>query len=856
MQLIWIFYQLIVITTAIKVIDNGLAPPEIVHSPISTKPRCIVKAEPLDLVFLLDSSGSLKNKFQDEIDIIRRIVKHVTIGEFATRVMLIQFSGVQHLEFDFKKFKDRDDILAALDVLRHVSGITRMGDALEFTLSMLNEKNGMRPPHVSKILYLLSDGRTHDYPKDTEMADLLRQQIDNIDIYAYGTGEYVAMNELIAITKDSKKIVTNENLEDLEPIFDRWKGTEVCETLPVCIRGSDKPLDLILIIDSSESVSHLFDEQIRFAVERIVQNINIHPDAVRFALITYSGQARIHFKFNDQQIRNNSAVIRYLNTLKSIKGTTSTHIALHQAYNLLTGTDKARQGVKKMIIILTDGHSQRSPVDMALRLKNENIETFAVTLTPAPYADESELLSMTQNTDHVFTPDNLENFESKFLPFIGFGCIGVDLGSNPKPRIRGATDVTCDKSSVTFTVRTQRPMIGLIKPTDHPEKSRSHFTRAHQMDGYIFNITVILQFHPIIITRADQGLSVSCFHQQSVPQEEIGRSSIKKLSDIECTYRLHRFAPDQCVPLDAKVGESLYHKWECDSPPNYHYLVHDCFVKSETKNTLIIDSKGCEIDPYFLETPDYSKFLENPKKYPVYVFKEMSVFKFPGDGNIAFKCQMSLCDMESNDSCKAMIPPRCSHNATLRLKREIETPAKIKPGFLTTLNVETRTVNVLENESTRPSIPISFEHEQLLFNIILKIHSFLYDFRSIQRNSSGVIDLLQFIQMMPSRKTNLCRRTRATERKQRLFANQTEEERASVNERARQRIPQMQEERCAARLEDARLLKVVGRRQRETGDQRQTRLHIQQSRDYNRLAFRYNQLMIIFEPSCSHLYYD
>ncbi|VDO61416.1 unnamed protein product [Onchocerca flexuosa] len=119
-----------------------------------------------------------------------------------------------------------------------------MGDALEYTLSMLNEENGMRPPHVSKIIYLLSDGRTHDYPKDTEMADLLRQQINNIDIYAYGTGEYVAMNELIAITKDPKKIVTNENLEDLEPTFDRWKGTEVCETLPGMLiqnKTSDQP---------------------------------------------------------------------------------------------------------------------------------------------------------------------------------------------------------------------------------------------------------------------------------------------------------------------------------------------------------------------------------------------------------------------------------------------------------------------------------------------------------------------------------------------------------------------------------------------------------------------------------------
>lgn len=67
-----------------------------------------------------------------------------------------------------------------------------------------------------------------------------------------------------------------------------------------------------------------------------------------------------------------------------------------------------REGVKKMIIIFTDGHSQRSPQDMAIRLKNENVETFAITLTPAPYADESELLSIAQNTDHVFTPVNLK----------------------------------------------------------------------------------------------------------------------------------------------------------------------------------------------------------------------------------------------------------------------------------------------------------------------------------------------------------------------------------------------------------------------------------------------------------------
>lgn len=36
-QVVLLFYHFMVITAAIKVINNGLAPPEIVHSPVRTK---------------------------------------------------------------------------------------------------------------------------------------------------------------------------------------------------------------------------------------------------------------------------------------------------------------------------------------------------------------------------------------------------------------------------------------------------------------------------------------------------------------------------------------------------------------------------------------------------------------------------------------------------------------------------------------------------------------------------------------------------------------------------------------------------------------------------------------------------
>ncbi|CAI4221072.1 unnamed protein product [Auanema sp. JU1783] len=759
--LLFLFFHPIL---SVKIIDNGLAPPEIVHSPVALKPRCVIKAPPLDLIFILDSSGSLRDKFQDEIDIIRRIVNHVTIGDTATRVMLVQFSGTQHLEFDFHKFTSREEILEALKVLRHVSGITRIGGAFEFTLEkMINSNTGVRDASVPKILYLLSDGRTHDFPKDWEQAELVRRKIPNIDIWAYGTGEYVAMTALLNYTQDVSKIVTNKNLHQLEPQFNRFHGTEICEKIPTCIKGSDKPLDMVLLVDASESLDHLFRDQIKFAIERVVANINVHPDAVRLALITYSGNFFNHFGFNDFHFGNNSAVVEHLKTLRSIKGTTSTHIALKEAMNQLLNEDVnsgTRNGVPKLVLVLTDGHSARSPLAQATLLREKGIIILAVSVTPRPLVDEAELLMIAGDPSRVFTPRNLQDFENEFMKYVGFGCEGITLDSNAKPQIRGATDVTCNANSVTFTVRTQRPMQGLMYAQHyHDDENCVLITRGDtrevsitlregtcgvtktptiNRDGSQFNVTIILQFHPLIMTRADQGLDVNCIHHEAPSHQEIDRSVIKRVSDTECSYTLHRYNPQQCVALDAKVGETLYHKWTCDTPDQYRYLIHDCYAKSESNTVRILDSNGCEIDQHFVETPNYSRFEKQGNDLVSYVFQEMSVFKFPGDENLIFRCRISLCDMEDKASgCAELIPPKCQKNANIlnkdRIRREAGLPEETsqrprifhldkqtmhrnrrhnvvdtKPGFALTVEVETRTLNILLGENVRPKNSLKY----------------------------------------------------------------------------------------------------------------------------------------------------
>ena len=47
--------------------------------------------------------------------------------------------------------------------------------------------------------------------------------------------------------------------------------------------------------------------------------INLPNDLHRIALVTFSGGVYTHFSFDDERVTNNSAVIRYLNTLRPIK---------------------------------------------------------------------------------------------------------------------------------------------------------------------------------------------------------------------------------------------------------------------------------------------------------------------------------------------------------------------------------------------------------------------------------------------------------------------------------------------------------------------------------------------------------
>lgn len=80
------------------------------------------------------------------------------------------------------------------------------------------------------IAFIVSDGRTQDYPADSVQSAKMRSL--GIDVWAYGTGEFVAIEELVNLTNDANKVVTRTNYHHLTELFSPYKSVEVCEKAP------------------------------------------------------------------------------------------------------------------------------------------------------------------------------------------------------------------------------------------------------------------------------------------------------------------------------------------------------------------------------------------------------------------------------------------------------------------------------------------------------------------------------------------------------------------------------------------------------------------------------------------------
>ncbi|KAL7074347.1 hypothetical protein ACQ4LE_006544 [Meloidogyne hapla] len=239
-------------------------------------------------------------------------------------------------------------------------------------------------------------------------------------------------------------------------------------------------------------------------------------------------------------------------------------------------------------------------------------------------------------------------------------------------------EITCGPGVVHFTVNTRRGNASAVyvRGQSHNEDCTFHNKRNITIElakcnvrrkreinpnpGIAYQMTVVVQLHPLFVTKVDRAYNVNCFYKEK-PQDvsvDFGVSDIVTQQLYSepllpaCTYSVHRDSPNGPRVKYTHVGEQLYHVWECPSRM-YSMLLYNCqAVDGKGAEFAIIDANGCSKDEFLM--PQITYTVERTK-----AMAASAAFNFPDRNTMSFTCKIKLC-MNSDLECSNLTPPNCN----------------------------------------------------------------------------------------------------------------------------------------------------------------------------------------------------
>ena len=191
------------------------------------------------------------------------------------------------------------------------------------------------------------------------------------------------------------------------------------------------PLDIVLVMDGSESVGHSqFMEELNF-LKDITSKMHLGPQYTRVALVQYSDSFNVEFNFIDNESDLKSA----FEAVEHQNGGTRTGQAIRFAYkNVIKNHARSYASVK--MVVVTDGFSEDQPKRAANEMRANGVEMVAVGFTQNQRIPDSKQCTM----DSLFYCEltDIANKPSENFVFMGGN------GNRYKSLIEGVTYAACD----------------------------------------------------------------------------------------------------------------------------------------------------------------------------------------------------------------------------------------------------------------------------------------------------------------------------------------------------------------------------------------------------------------------------
>ncbi|CAJ0604774.1 unnamed protein product [Cylicocyclus nassatus] len=173
----------------------------------------------------------------------------------------------------------------------------------------------------------------------------------------------------------------------------------------------------------------------------------------------------------------------------------------------------------------------------------------------------------------------------------------------------------------------------------------------------IYEVTIVVQHHPLFITAGDRAYRLNCIYRQAdalltqkINVNDPTPQAIEGKSTPQCRYDVLSSVNGPTLRF-ANVGEPVIHKWSCNSEL-HGFVVHSCVVRNPSgEEYKLIDDRGCVIEKQLVPDVKYEKDLSS-------AYTTISAFRFAEQIVVHFSCQITLC-RKHEQGCEGIAPPTC-----------------------------------------------------------------------------------------------------------------------------------------------------------------------------------------------------
>ncbi|KAE9413078.1 hypothetical protein Angca_009410, partial [Angiostrongylus cantonensis] len=180
----------------------------------------------LDLGFILDTSGSIEEIYNEHVRWTVALVETLPISREAVRVSTIQYAGYPLTEFSLDTYKSKSDVVKHLQEMSFQSGVTRTGFALRRAEDEIFNVNRGARKNAAKIIALFTDGLSIDDP--IKVSDHLRHK-KGVKIYVISVSAEGFVPEMQRIAGENANVYGPNDLASLKrQLLNDIESSRIC----------------------------------------------------------------------------------------------------------------------------------------------------------------------------------------------------------------------------------------------------------------------------------------------------------------------------------------------------------------------------------------------------------------------------------------------------------------------------------------------------------------------------------------------------------------------------------------------------------------------------------------------------